>query len=196
MGFFDRILKIFGVKKDGAKIVCVGLDNSGKTTLLNKMKKPKEQQNDIVPTVGFVCEKFETGGLEFTAWDFSGQGRYRSMWEMYYADASAVIFVIDSADRLRMAVAKDELETILQHESINKNNAIFLFFANKSDLPDSCTAVEVAQLLDLPTLLRGKSYNIVASQATAEDIKQSGLEEGILWLAQQLKEKQSSQKRS
>jgi ADP-ribosylation factor-like protein 6 len=44
MGFFDRILKIFGVKKDGAKIVCVGLDNSGKTTLLNKMKKPKEQQ--------------------------------------------------------------------------------------------------------------------------------------------------------
>jgi len=72
------------------------------------------------------------------------------MWEMYYADAAAVIFVIDSADRLRMAVAKDELETILQHDDVNKNNAVFLFFANKSDLPNSCTAVEVAQLLDLP----------------------------------------------
>ena len=71
------------------------------------------------------------------------------MWEMYYADATAVIFVIDSADRLRMAVAKDELETILTHEDINKNNAVFLFFANKSDLPNSCSAVEVAQLLDL-----------------------------------------------
>ena len=71
------------------------------------------------------------------------------MWEMYYADATAVIFVIDSADRLRMAVAKDELETILQHDDINKNNAVFLFFANKSDLPNSCTAVEVAQLLEL-----------------------------------------------
>ena len=73
------------------------------------------------------------------------------MWEMYYADAKGVIFVIDSADRLRMAVAKDELETILEHEAINKNNAIFLFFANKSDLANSCTAVEVAQLLDLLT---------------------------------------------
>ena len=70
---------------------------------------------------------------------------------MYYADAKGVIFVIDSADRLRMAVAKDELETILEHDAINKNNAIFLFFANKSDLANSCTAVEVAQLLDLLT---------------------------------------------
>ena len=46
-------------------------------------------------------------------WDFSGQGRYRNMWEMYYKGAQAVIFVIDSADRLRMAVARDELEGIL-----------------------------------------------------------------------------------
>ena len=93
MGLIDRLLKIFGVKKDGAKVVCVGLDNSGKTTLLNKLKKDKDQQvrlkqskfyfnfffflqHDIVPTVGFVCEKFESGGLEFTAWDFSGQGEY------------------------------------------------------------------------------------------------------------------------
>ena len=63
--------------------------------------------------VGFTCEKFSSAGLEFTAWDFSGQGRYRNMWEMYYKDAQAVIFVIDSADRLRMAVARDELEGIL-----------------------------------------------------------------------------------
>ena len=44
MGLIDRLLKIFGVKKDGAKVVCVGLDNSGKTTLLNKLKNAKEQQ--------------------------------------------------------------------------------------------------------------------------------------------------------
>jgi len=44
MGLLDRLLKIFGVKKDGAKVVCVGLDNSGKTTLLNKLKKDKDQQ--------------------------------------------------------------------------------------------------------------------------------------------------------
>lgn len=44
MGLIDKLLKIFGVKKESAKVVCVGLDNSGKTTLLNKLKKDKEQQ--------------------------------------------------------------------------------------------------------------------------------------------------------
>ena len=115
MGFLDKILLLFGVKKPEAKVVCVGLDNSGKTTIINRLKPPKTKQKseEIVPTVGFVSEKFQAGGLEFTVWDFSGQGRYRNMWEMYYKDAQAVIFVIDSADRLRMAVAKDELEGIL-----------------------------------------------------------------------------------
>ena len=187
MGLLDKILLLFGVKKPEAKVVCVGLDNSGKTTIINRLKPPKTKQKseEIVPTVGFVSEKFQAGGLEFTVWDFSGQGRYRNMWEMYYKDAQAVIFVIDSADRLRMAVAKDELEgilsksftlkgkqhnTIIEDSSIQKNNAVFLFFANKMDLEDSCSEVEITQLLDLPKLLRGKTYNIVSSNAVDEDI--------------------------
>ena len=124
MGFLDKILLLFGVKKPEAKVVCVGLDNSGKTTIINRLKPPKTKQksDEIVPTVGFVSEKFQAGGLEFTVWDFSGQGRYRNMWEMYYKDAQAVIFVIDSADRLRMAVAKDELEGILSKSFFVKKN--------------------------------------------------------------------------
>ena len=45
MGVIDKLLKIFGVKKESAKVVCVGLDNSGKTTLLNKLKKDKMSLN-------------------------------------------------------------------------------------------------------------------------------------------------------
>lgn len=87
------------------------------------------------------------------------------MWEMYYKDAQAVIFVIDSADRLRMAVARDELEGILSHEDITKNNSLFLFFANKMDMADACSAAEASHLLDLPSLLKGKAFHIQASNA-------------------------------
>lgn len=40
--------------------------------------------------------------LKFTVFDMSGAGRYRTLWEQYYREAESVIFVIDSADRLRM----------------------------------------------------------------------------------------------
>merc|ERR1712235_59514 len=188
MGFFDNIFRALGISKPPtAKIVCVGLDNSGKTTLLNALKteKTKTDADDIVPTVGFTCEKFVASGLEFTVWDFSGQGRYRNMWEMYYKDAQAVIFVIDSADRLRMAVARDELEGILSHDDITKNNSLFLFFANKMDMADSCTPAEVTHILDLPTLLRGKAFHIQGSNALTGE----GVQDGLTWMAQKLKER-------
>lgn len=61
----------------------------------------------------------------------SGQGRYRSLWEHYYTDVEAVIFVLDSTDRLRMCVAKEELTQLLSHEEIKKTKAPILFFSNK-----------------------------------------------------------------
>jgi len=48
--------------------------------------------------------------------DMSGQAKYRNLWEHYYTDTDAVIFVVDSADAVRMCVVKDELNTILAHK--------------------------------------------------------------------------------
>ena len=44
----------------------------------------------------------------------SGAGKYRNLWEFYYKSCEAVIFVVDSADKVRMVVAKDELDNMLQ----------------------------------------------------------------------------------
>ena len=44
----------------------------------------------------------QSSGLRVTAFDMSGAGRYRSLWEAYYPEAAAVVFVVDSADRLRL----------------------------------------------------------------------------------------------
>lgn len=61
----------------------------------------------------------------------SGQGRYRNLWEHYYADVQAIIFVIDSTDKFRMVVAKEELQTLLNHDDIKRSSAPILFYANK-----------------------------------------------------------------
>lgn len=76
-------------------------------------------------------EEFAKNNINFTVYDMSGQGRYRGLWEHYYADVQAIIFVLDSTDRLRMCVAKEELEHLLNHEEIKKTKAPILFFANK-----------------------------------------------------------------
>jgi len=64
----------------------------------------------------------------------SGQSKYRSLWEQYYEESEAIIFVIDSADRLRIRVAKNELEELLRNPTINKRSLPILFYANKMDL--------------------------------------------------------------
>ncbi|MGH0143633.1 UNVERIFIED_CONTAM: hypothetical protein FKN15_038415 [Acipenser sinensis] len=80
-----------------------------------EMSNQDAQTQDIVPTIGFSIEKFKTSSLSFTVFDMSGQGRYRNLWEHYYKEGQAIIFVIDSSDTLRMVVAKEELDTLLNH---------------------------------------------------------------------------------
>ncbi|KAI2530538.1 ARL6 isoform 7, partial [Pan troglodytes] len=131
----------------------------------------------ILPTIGFSIEKFKSSSLSFTVFDMSGQGRYRNLWEHYYKEGQAIIFVIDSSDRLRMVVAKEELDTLLNHPDIKHRRIPILFFANKMDLRDAVTSVKVSQLLCLENI-KDKPWHICASDA----IKGEGLQEGVDWL--------------
>ncbi|KAJ7402518.1 ADP-ribosylation factor-like protein 6 [Pitangus sulphuratus] len=92
MGLFDKLAGWLGLKKKEVHVLCLGLDNSGKTTIINKLKPSNAQTQDIVPTIGFSIEKFKTS-----------------------REGQAIIFVIDSSDKLRMVVAKEELDTLLNH---------------------------------------------------------------------------------
>lgn len=48
----------------------------------------------------------------------SGHDRYRSLWEHYYKDCQGIIFIIDSSDKLRLVVSKEELDMLLQHPDV------------------------------------------------------------------------------
>ena len=182
MGLFDKLANWLGMKKKDAKVVVVGLDNSGKTTILNHMKE-EGKSHDIVPTVGFTVEKFQYNNMSFTAFDMSGQGRYRNLWEHYYKDCNGVIFVVDSSDKLRMVVAKDELDQLISHQEIKNKRIPILICANKMDMRDAVSSVKCSSLLELERI-KDKPWHIVATNA----ITGEGLDAGTTWLAEQLKE--------
>uniref|UniRef100_A0A8C6LFK9 ADP-ribosylation factor-like protein 6 n=1 Tax=Nothobranchius furzeri TaxID=105023 RepID=A0A8C6LFK9_NOTFU len=165
MGLFDKLVGWLGLKKE-VNVLCLGLDNSGKTTIINRLKPSNAQVQDIVPTIGFSIEKFKTSSLSFTVFDMSGQEH-----------GSAIIFVIDSADQLRMVVAKEELETLLNHPDIKHRRIPILFFANKMDVRDALSSVRVSQLLCLDNI-KDKPWHICATDA----LKGDGLQDGVEWL--------------
>ncbi|KAL3151637.1 hypothetical protein ABBQ38_012628 [Trebouxia sp. C0009 RCD-2024] len=137
----------------------------------------------MAPTVGFSVEQVKKGGLNLTVIDMSGASRYRSLWEKYYRDAQAIIFVVDSTDRLRLVVARNELDQILQHQDVTQPIPL-LVMANKQDLEGALPAAELAQMLQLQDI-RDSPWQIVATNALTGD----GLESGTEWLADALSSK-------
>ena len=59
-GLFNKFFDFMGFKKKDVNILVIGLDNSGKSTILNHFKPDEDKSPDIVPTVGFNVEKFKS----------------------------------------------------------------------------------------------------------------------------------------
>lgn len=157
------------------RILMLGLDNAGKTTILYKLKL-----GDVVttiPTIGFNVEMIEYKNLRMTVWDIGGQDKIRNLWRHYYDNVNAIIFVLDASDKKRFEVAKDELHKIIHEDQLK--DAIILVYANKSDL-SSTTTVELTEILNLPS---NRTWIIQPSCARTGD----GLYEGLDWISKQLK---------
>lgn len=89
----------------------------------------------------------------------SGQEKYRHLWEKCIESVEGIIFVIDSDDRCRMCIVKDELDNLLMKEPIKSKKLPILFFSNKMDLPSAMTTVECSTQLKLETIT-DKPWNI------------------------------------
>ncbi|CAF1041774.1 unnamed protein product [Adineta steineri] len=182
MGLLDSFFDWLGFGKREVNVLVVGLDNSGKSSLLNYLR-PRETQTDfIAPTVGFNLEHFVCKGLSFTAFDMSGQSRYRTLWGNYYRTTNGIIFVVDSSDKTRILVAREELQQLLSHPDISSRNIPIVFFANKMDIRDALSDVGVSSALGLDGVTN-KSWHICSSNA----LKGEGVADGIEWLSSAIK---------
>eukprot|EP01097_Dermamoeba_algensis_P000488 TRINITY_DN116_c0_g1_i5.p1 TRINITY_DN116_c0_g1~~TRINITY_DN116_c0_g1_i5.p1 ORF type:complete len:178 (-),score=45.96 TRINITY_DN116_c0_g1_i5:136-669(-) len=175
----NLILKLFGGKKD-VRLLMVGLDAAGKTTILYKLKLGEIVTT--IPTIGFNVETVEYKNLKFTMWDVGGQDKIRPLWRHYYQNTQGLIFVVDSNDRDRINEAKEELHKMLNEDELR--DATLLVFCNKVDLPKAMPVAEVTEKLGL-TQIHNRKWYIQATCATSGD----GLYEGLDWLAKAINPK-------
>ena len=127
------------------QLTCPLQDNAGKTTLLYRLKVGEVVTT--IPTIGFNVESVTYKNLNFNVWDLGGQTSIRPYWRCYYANTSAVIFVIDSTDLDRLGTAAEELSAMLNEEELR--DASLLVFANKQDQPGAKGAGEISEALKL-----------------------------------------------
>ncbi|GAB0132199.1 hypothetical protein E4U41_001786 [Claviceps citrina] len=174
---FSKIFdKLWGKKE--MRILMVGLDAAGKTTILYKLKLGEIVTT--IPTIGFNVETVEYKNIQFTVWDVGGQDKIRPLWRHYFQNTQGIIFVVDSNDRDRIVEAREELQRMLNEDELRE--AILLVFANKQDLPNAMNAAEITDKLGLHSL-RQRAWYIQSTCATSGD----GLYEGLEWLATTLR---------
>merc|ERR1712110_1300702 len=142
-GYLSIFRSLFGKKE--MRILMVGLDAAGKTTILYKLKLGEIVTT--IPTIGFNVETVEYKNISFTVWDVGGQDKIRPLWRHYFQNTQGLIFVVDSNDRERIGEAKEGLHRMLNEDELR--DAILLVLSNKSDLPQAMSAAETADKLGL-----------------------------------------------
>ena len=172
----SRVMAAFGDKE--ARILVLGLDNAGKTTILYRLQVGAVVST--IPTIGFNVETMTFKNVKFQVWDLGGQTSIRPYWRCYYPNTTAIVYVVDSCDKERIPTRKEELQGILEEDELR--NCIIMIFANKQDLPEAATEVEITEGLGLNGV-KDRQWAIFKTSA----LKGEGLWEGMEWLSQQLK---------
>ena len=105
-----------------------------------------------MPTVGFNLKRIQRGHVTLKAWDIGGQPQYRTMWERYCLNSSCIVFVVDSNDREAIPIAREELQSLLQHDSLS--GIPLLVLGNKSDLAGRMNVDDLIDALALREIRR------------------------------------------
>lgn len=156
-------------------LILLGCDNAGKTTLIARLNN-NGAIGDPAPTVGFSTNAGKLGTTPLTLFDVGGGKNIRGIWDSYYADVHAAIFVVDASDSSRFSEACELLHAAYAHASLARKPLLVL--ANKQDLPHAVGPVELAEALRLHELSES-SYQVIAGSASQDLVDGSSLHGGL-----------------
>jgi ADP-ribosylation factor-like protein 8 len=154
----------------------IGLQNAGKTTLINSLKTD-QYDPDTIPTVGVNTREFKKGNVTLKIWDLGGQRRYRESWEKYCATSDCIVFVLDSIDRDNVDIARTQLEKLLSWESLDEIPLLVL--GNKNDLPGCYKEEEIIEVMGLKSI---KDRKVGCYSISAKNM--NNLDNVLKWLSQ------------
>uniref|UniRef100_A0AC34Q0Z9 ADP-ribosylation factor-like protein 3 n=1 Tax=Panagrolaimus sp. JU765 TaxID=591449 RepID=A0AC34Q0Z9_9BILA len=167
MGLLNILKKFKNQQGRELRILLLGLDNAGKTTILKKLAS--EDVTHITPTQGFNIKSVISDDIKLNVWDIGGQRKIRPYWKNYFDNTDVLIYVIDSTDRKRFDETSLELYELLDEDKLR--SVPVLIFANKQDMATAAKANEIADGLQLINI-RDRSWQIQACSAmNGEGIK-------------------------
>ncbi|KAH9843989.1 ADP-ribosylation factor family-domain-containing protein [Rhodofomes roseus] len=168
-------------KEQDVRILMLGLDSAGKTTILYRLQIGEVVST--IPTIGFNVETVQYKNIKFQVWDLGGQSSIRPYWRCYFPNTAAIIYVIDSADTERLKTSRSELLTMLSEEELA--GVPLLVFCNKQDVDGALKPGQVSEELGLAGGEKERQWSVRGSSA----IKGEGLEEGLDWLVNAIQKK-------
>lgn len=194
MGWFSfswlwNALEYLGFTNKSGKILFLGLDNAGKTTLLGTLAM--DQLQSFKPTIHPNVQELQMGGIKLKTIDMGGHLEARRLWKDYFTKVDGVVFMVDAALPARLQEAKRELDLLLQTEELNK--VPFVVLGNKIDLPAALSEDALKMELGLQGLTTGKTTTVPKTSNVrplevfmCSVVKKVGYGDGFRWLSKYL----------
>lgn len=205
-----KSLYLHATSKEEYSILLLGLDNAGKTTLLEQIKAlyashdaPHEPHLNTVPTVGQNVSVIELKDCYLRIWDVGGQHSLRGLWQSYFDSCHAIVFVVDSTDigdgdisqleeskkeesEGRLDECKLVLESILGHQSTS--GVPILVLANKQDREDCVEVVKIKEGFVRKVFEGEKGESVRDSRVLPlSALRGIGVQEAVEWVCSRVK---------
>ncbi|XP_073517340.1 ADP-ribosylation factor-like protein 9 isoform X1 [Phyllobates terribilis] len=166
------------------QVLVLGLDGSGKTSILNSIAANKGKVI-TTPTEGVNAMCISNGNSKMEFLEIGGSEQLRPYWKMYLSRAFAVIFVVDSADHGRLQLAKSHLHQLIQQDSVLP----LIVLANKQDLQNAHHIPEIHDALALSEICEDRKLYLIGTYVANDGSEvSSGIQDTKEFLAQLLLE--------
>ncbi|KAI8145591.1 ADP-ribosylation factor family-domain-containing protein [Fennellomyces sp. T-0311] len=179
-------------RKEEYYVLIIGLDNAGKTTLLERIKSiflgvAGLAPEKIAPTVGLNIGRVDIGSSRINFWDLGGQRDLQTIWERYYAECHGIVFVVDSTDSKRLEECKDTFEKMITNDQVE--GVPVLMLANKQDIDGALRVEEIKEVFNkIAVKLGARDSRVLPVSA----LKGEGVKDAVDWLILRLQRNKPS----